>query len=438
MPGKALLCISAFLLGCDSLLNVDNPNNVVAEDIRNDGAAASVANGALYTLQNGWDDMLGPYAVVSDELHSIGTGATAEGFSSMDLGTPDDPANEVLAAGVPYLAQARWMADEAIEILDSLDSAGELTDPTHLARSYVYGALAYVTIANWMDDFTMSDRAEAAPPIEPDNMHMLYGTAIEYLTAGLEIGQGGELGRNLLAVRARARHGLGVWNMIGRIPITVTNGGLVSDAAAAQDALDALAQDPSDWRFAFEYEATTQLANIGLSVNLWNELRFGDDYVNPTADDRVAESIALLDPVDAIPDPRLEQFILEEFQPSGYYPTLTVFSAREMHLIIAENALVNDDLTMFADEINVVRSLDGLSDWTAASSISAREMLIHERRVNLFLQGHRLNDMYRFGIKSRYWEDTRPAYTTPGTFFCIPISVIETNCHLNPDAECPR
>jgi hypothetical protein len=364
-PGRVLL-VSVLLLGCDSLLDVDNPNNVVDEDIRNDGAAASLANGALYTLQDGWDEMLGPYSVVSDELHSVRFGATPDGFSSMDLGTPNDPSNETLASGVPPLAQARWMADEAIDILDSLDSAGELTDRTHLVRSYLYGALAYVTIADWMDDFTMSDRREAAPPIGPDNMHTLYDTAIEYLTAGLEIVSSGELARNLLAMRARARHGRGVWNMIGRIPITVTNDGLVSETAAAQDALNALAQDPSDWRFVFEYEAATQLATIGLSVNLWNDLRFGDDYVNPTADDLVAESIALLDPLDGIPDPRLERFILQEFQPSGYYPTLTVFSAREMHLIIAEHALVNDDLTTFADEINAVRNPDGLSNWTAA------------------------------------------------------------------------
>lgn len=429
-----LLSLSPILLGCDSLLDVENPNTVVDEDIRNDGAAASVANGALYTVQSGWDMMLGLYALVSDELHAVGQ------FPPdywLDWGTPDDPSNEFVDQAVPELATGRWMADEAIHILDSLAAAGELTDSTHLARSYLYGAFAYVTIADWMDDFTLSDRKQAAPPIGPENMHTLYDTAIQYVAAGLEIVSSGELARNLLAMRARAQHARAVWDMVGTIPINVTNNGLVSDADAVEAAMDALARDASDWRYQFQFTPATQQSLTGEWNNDRQATRFGDDYVNPTADDRSAESIALMDPIDGIADPRLERFILQEFQPSVEYPDLTVLSARELHLIIAEDALAKDDSTTFANEINAVRRLEGLTDWTVASPIAARDMLIHERQVNLILQGHRLNDMYRFGIKSRYWEPTRSAYTTPGTFFRLPISVIETNCYLNPDVECP-
>jgi hypothetical protein len=433
LGGVLLLCASLFLPGCDSLVDVENPNNVLDEEIRNASGAPALANGALYTVQDGWDAMLAPYSVVSDELHFVG----ARGWQVLDWGSPDDPTNEFLDRFFPVLATARWMADETIEILGSLDSAGELTDRTQLARSYLYAALAYVSIADWMDDFAMSDRRDPAPPIGSDNMYTLYDKAIEYLSAGLQIVSSGELARNLLAMRARARHARGVWNMIGRVPINVTNSGLVADAAAVQDALDALTHDGSDWRYQFEYTAATQGSDAAWWINSRRELRFGDDYVIPTANDLMAESIALSDPIDGVPDPRLERFILQEFQTSAQYPKLTVFSAREMHLIIAEDALANDELTTFAAEVNAVRRLDGLTDWTDTSPIAARDMLIHERRVNLLLQGHRLNDMYRFGIKSRYWEATRSAYTTPGTFFTFPISEIETNCHLNPDVECP-
>jgi hypothetical protein len=106
-------------------------------------------------------------------------------------------------------------------------------------------------------------------------------------------------------------------------------------------------------------------------------------------------------------------------------------------LIIAEDALARGDTAAFASEINTVRSLDNLSDWTPASPIAARDMLIHERRTNLFLQGHRLNDMYRFGITSRYWIPTSSAVTTPGTFFTFPTSERLANCYLNPELECP-
>jgi hypothetical protein len=427
LGGVPLLCASLLLLGCASLLDVENPNDVVEEDIRNDGAAAMVANGAQLTVLGGWQRMLGPYSAVSDELHYVV--GPRQDWREYDRGTPDNPRNEFL--GYNSLAEGRWMADEAIEILDSLDSAGDLTDRTHLARSYLYAALAYISLADWMDDVALSDRMEAAPPIGPGNMYTLYDTAIEYLTAGLGIVSSGELARDLLAVRARARHSRGVWNMIGSVPIDVSDGDMVSDAAAVRDARDALVQDGSDWRYQWE------LAWGSLSgwINGFTHLRFGDDYVNPTADDEAAESVALMDPLDDVADPRVERVVFQEVQ--GWEQTLTVFSAREMHLIIAEDALANDELTTFADEINAVRRLDGLTDWTPASVVSARDMLIHERRVNLLLQGHRLNDMYRFGIKSRYWEPTRPAYTTPGTFFGMSIEEIEANCYLNPEVECP-
>jgi hypothetical protein len=152
LGGVLLLCASLFLPGCDSLVDVENPNNVLDEEIRNASGAPALANGALYTVQDGWDAMLAPYSVVSDELHFVG----ARGWQVLDWCSPDDPTNEFLDRFFPVLATARWMADETIEILGSLDSAGELTDRTQLARSYLYAALAYVSIG-------LSDRTTCIP-----------------------------------------------------------------------------------------------------------------------------------------------------------------------------------------------------------------------------------------------------------------------------------
>jgi hypothetical protein len=426
-------CMVFSVSGCDSLFDVENPNSIVDDDIRNDETAKAVANGALHTVQRGWNAMLDPYTAVSDELTAVGAFGN---LGELDQGTPDNPSNSVVDQRFGLLAAGRWMADEAIDILDSLDTAGDLSDRTNLARALFYGSIIYVTIADWMDDFALSDRKEVAPPIGPDNMSILYDTAEVYLTAALEIVTSGTLNRDLLAMRARARHARGGWDKIGRIPIDVSGDGLVSDAAAAQDAANALAADVSDWRWQFLHSPETQSAIVGAFVVQRPEYRFGDDYANPVSGGTLAESIALMDPIDGIPDPRLERFILQEFQPAGEYASLTVLSAREMHLIIAEDALARGDTTAFASEINAVRNLDDLSDWTATSPITARDMLIHERRTNLFLQGRRLNDMYRFGITSRYWIPSSSAVTTPGTFFNFPISELTANCYLNPELDC--
>ena len=424
------LLLGSAVAACDSLLDVDNPNNVLDDDIRTDVAAAAVANGALYTVQDGWDAMLLPYSMLSDELQGEAL------WADLNAGRVD-PFDLLTDEAFGRLAQGRWMADEAIHILDSLNTAGALTNPSHLARAYLFAAIAYVTIADWMDDFVISDRESPAPAIGPDNMGSLYDTAIVNLTLGLNIAGGGELRRNLLAMRARARHARGVWDMIGRVPVSLSNNGLVTVALAAQDAIDALALDGTDWRYQFEFSPTTQSTDFNRGGGGRGNRGFGADYVSESSDPDQPDTVALLDPLDGIADPRLERFILQEFQDLFFF-NLTVLSARGMRLIVAEDALARGDVVSFASEINAVRALDGLSAWTAASPISARDMLIHERRTNLFLQGRRLNDMYRFGIQSPDWVPGAAAFEVPGTFLPITSTELQVNCHLNPETECAR
>lgn len=71
-----------------------------------------------------------------------------------------------------------------------------------------------------------------------------------------------------------------------------------------------------------------------------------------------------------------------------------------MHLIIAENALANGDEATFAAHINKIRALDGLTEYT--DQIDAQDLLEHSRRVNLFLQGRRISDHYRFSSIEAY------------------------------------
>jgi len=98
----------------------------------------------------------------------------------------------------------------------------------------------------------------------------------------------------------------------------------------------------------------------------------------------------------------------------------TATSAKEMLLILAEAALAQNNTTEFATRINAVRAVDGLPAWSTTSTVTARNMLIHARRTNLFLQGRRLNDHYRFNQRADRWVATR------GTKPCFfPISYNE-------------
>jgi hypothetical protein len=338
------------------------------------------------------------------------------------------------------------MADKAISVLEMHLAGDSLPEEQSLGQAYLWGALAYVTIADMWDDFTFSDMLVPQPPVEPANMGGLYTTAIGYMTSGLALDVDPELERNLMAMRARLRHAQGVWNLIGTRPIST---GLISAAdaaAAATDANAALALDPSDWTYSLEYTPAGTYGDIQGDINSRLEHRFGDRYIIPASNDKIRDrtaadrGIALQDPIDAVGDPRLDAF-MTPFEDAVQYSDLPILSAREMHLILAEDALVRGDNAGFSTHINAARAWGGLSDWTAGSGVSQQDMLIYERQVNLFLQGRRLNDMYRFEIESDMWEASSAAASAPGTFFPITMAEIEANCYINPewpaDVACP-
>jgi len=107
-----------------------------------------------------------------------------------------------------------------------------------------------------------------------------------------------------------------------------------------------------------------------------------------------------------------------------------------MRLIVAEAALASGDMDGFTNHINMIREgLDGLTAYSG--QIPAIEMLQHERRVNLFVQYKRLQDMYRFGVQSMNWLSGSPSATTPGLM--LPITRIEilANCHHPDNANHP-
>lgn len=451
--GTALLVLwlGVALTGCEGFLDVDNPNNVVGDDLVLPEAASAVSNGALYSVMAGYTYVLMDHATVSDELIWIGS---RDAFQKLEQGYANDPLNEFTDQGFREWAPARWMCDEAISILETHLGAGDLADPTDLSRAYLWGAFTYLSVADMFDDWALSDRKFSGRPVGEAGMGAFYTTAINYLTAGLALTgvSGTTLERNLLAMRARARHAQGVWNLVGVRPISPGTGLLsAADAAAAgADARDALAatDGSGDWAFQLDYNAASAFGDGQYAINERLEVRFSDVYIIPdqetgkvrcNATDEPVRCVdggaALQDPIDAKGDPRIDAF-MDAFETGASLADITVVSARYMHLILAEDALVNGtaaDGNNFAYHINMARGWGSLTDWTAGSGVSETDMLIYERQANLLFMGVRLNDMYRFGISSPTWHPTAPAATNPGTFLPITKAEIDSNCFINPD-----
>ena len=428
---RAVTLLAGLLLAglgaCAGLLDIEDSSRIEDANLRVPEAAELWENAVLLAVQSGWDSGLLLHSVVSDELEATSAGAW---WTTVDEGHVADNQNAGLERAFPDLAAAPWMVEEATNVLDSLRGAGEVIDPATLARVHLYGAIAYPAVADVLEDFAPSDRTEAGPPLGEEGMTTLYDRAVEHATAGLGLVTEPEARRDLLAARARARHGLAVRRRLRPTPADTTGGGLIQDGDASADAAAALAVDPGDWRVDFEFSQAAGLASAtGTAICELSRLRFGSSYSGGSVP---ADTVTLLDPIDGVPDPWIEQVVLTALTGSDcFFPTLSVTSAREMRLILAEGALAAADTVTFATRLNEVRALEGLTAWTPASGIEARDMLIHERRARLFLTGRRLGDLFRFGLTSPRWTANSRATLVPGSLYPIPASEVAANCHLS-------
>ena len=440
-PRKAWRRVGAFIgacaaiAACSNILDVENPNNVPEDALESPASAAAQAAGVLAATVRGLSGITTPYAVATDELDWIGS---RDAWRELELGAVDNHFNEFTDQAFPFIAEARYLGDETIRRLLEFD-----TDPAFasvrparhlLARSYLYTAIVYASIADMYDDYAFSNKREAKASIGRANMGRMYDTAIVYLDRANVIANSASgtdfvgLRYPIMAYRARVKHAKAVWQSITPqlapgVNRTVT---LINDAGANADANAALALQTGDAAFTLSCNlqscSTSAIAiTIWFEVNGRNEHRTGMDYRT------------LVDPVTAALDVR-SQTLLSQFSASGGPPpapagaptqagTLTITSNRELRLILAEAALASGNTAEFQSQINTVRAFDaGRTAWDGATP-SAQAILEHERKVQLWLMRRRLADMHRFNIKDSRWAanpNFESLFNVNGLLFPIP------------------
>ncbi len=449
---RAVLVVTALsVAGCTSFLDVENPNNVGDASLGNSAAAPSIVNGAGGATSRALNSLLAPYGAVTDELAWSGS---RDAFKQLDDGGVSDPANEYVDAASFQLSEARYLTEEAINRLLGFQKDGTLANPNDLARGYLFAAVVFRVIPDMFDDYVVgSYRTENAAPVGEANMATLYDKSIDYATKGLALATDNATKTSLTAVRASARFNKAVWAKLNPGGTTPPAQPLVNDAAAATDAAAAYAL-MSGPKFRFEINpnvTATGNPSSGFEINQRLELSAGDEYAtHNSAFTRVA-AIALNDPITGQPDPIVSEMIERcckvnaGFNVDGNYIPFAVSSGIDMQLIIAEVALASGNTATFQTAINTIRSAYGLPDWTPVSSVSANAILQHERRVGLFMQGRRLSDMYRFGVKSTFsrrpnsqgvWTALSDAGKRVGCFFSIPVSERLSNPKVTAQPSC--
>lgn len=418
LPIAGLAMLIFMLVSCDGILDVDNPNSLVEEDIRSPAAADALANGALATTMRGIGYIYAANSTVTDEVRWTGS---RDNWNDLSLGRVADFNNEFIDWSWPFTTEARWMSDLAIDQLNELRTEGTLPRESDLARAYLYSSLIRTVVAEVHEDFVYSNRREPGVPIGSGNMDQMFAEAINNLDEALQIAQnvdgsaGIELQRKIFGLRARAHHSRAVRASLTPRGSAPTNP-LVNDAAARADALAALELMDQDYKWILDFSSAQVNNQFSSEVVSRGELTILESFNDPLTGEQ---------------DPRMEEIRTDFYDASTYGEThapITAISAREMHLIIAEADLSNAPEDARA-RLNTLRSFNDLPPIEVDDDLL--EMLIHERRANLFVQGKRLNDMYRFDIKSPEWQTSSAAYVETGLLFPIPIQERRANPNIN-------
>ena len=430
--------LAALSLGaCTDILDVKNPNRIVEEALANPASATAQANGLGQSVTRALTAIYAPYSAATDELQYVGS---RDAYDQLDKGFVAGSSNEFVDAAIPYVSEARFMADATVQRLEAFRNASptQLTVPSDLIRTYLYAAIIYTSIPDVFDDFVIAptDPAGRTTPhasVGHANLTVMYDSAIAFTTRALampeaNLAANATLKAQALALRARARFSKGLYakTVVGAWVAGPSVSALVADNGYVADATAALATLSGDWVLKLTPQAATNgFPVIGNDINNRLELRAGDLYIVPSASGggKRVGSIRLKDPIDNVADPALTKAINAccVAAVSDFVPIVTV-SAREMNLIIAESALQAGNTPSFAGAINNVRAFDGLTSWNALlPQVPALDLLMHERRVNLYLQGRRLRDMYRFGFKDPAWTSTPPstAYAKSGCMLIL-------------------
>lgn len=399
------------LSGCGDLFNVDNPVDILAEDLEDVRTIPALSNSAEAAVVGIYDSSIQYSELVGDGAIHV---ATNQGNLALDLGILGE-FNERAEDLYNSLAAARWAATEVTERLEALvkDPA---TDPA-VARSYYWDAVARITLADLFEEVPF----DGGPPQTPAQV---YETTVPLLeTAGTIASAAG------LTEYVAASHGT-LARLYRSLYFEQGGNNLATFQLAAEAAQRALATDA-------DYRINARYALPGSSNGLTGAWDIGVfyDVMDPKYANRV-------DPVSGERDPRISHapwsglistFGDSIFQQTKYPVTqrsapIRVSSWQEATLILAEYELLTGDLATAVSYINDVRAAAGLPAFSASTAAEVREQLLYERSTEFWLEGRRWQDMRYYDIVPPRWN---PAQKQAGVDRRFPVSLRErsTNTH---------
>jgi hypothetical protein len=390
------------IAACD--LGVTNPGPVADSALDDVAATEPIVNGMGRSLSRALGYIAHSGAVVSREIvASGGRNLASYGMTIKQRAGILDPGLEETNEHWRLAQQARWIAEDGIRRM-RVTLGSDFSKNALAAQGLIHAGFAERLLGE-----NMCTAIIDGGPSEPRRVYFARAEAefTEAIAIAASIGDL-KLQRAATAGRASVRVWLNDWS------------GAAADAKAipAGFTYSAVYSSLEQAQYNRLYWANSNQPERGLSV----AGTFYESYYKSTRDPRAAWSTN--------PDfPKGTSNVLWYF-PTKYDRTsspINLVTSREMRLIIAESILRSGDWQAAMAVINSLRDDLSVTRWSAASPADAWTALGRERGIELWLEGRRLGDLFR-------WQ----ADKVPGTFddmtgrdLCFPIGISELDTNPN-------
>jgi hypothetical protein len=403
-PAICLLALLVTACDTDSLLKVTAPGALPAENLEKPEAASLLVNGAIGNFECALGAAIMVTGIISDEFSDAQLGAAQWPYDRRDAalqpgsiyGTSGCTSSQGPGIYSP-LSVARWSADNAYRALAGFTDAQVAKRDSLMAASALFAGFSLAHLGMAMCSAAIDEGPEIT------NMQLFaeaenrFGTAITHAAAA-----------GVSAYEHAANVGL------ARVRLYQGNTAGAATAAALVPAgfeLNATASDSEIRRYNRIYHANVQSRNYIIEEQ-----------------SRALMTEGVLDPRTLVVNTGLRandgQDSWQQQKYTSFSTPIPIARYAEAQLIRAEAVGASEAV----DIVNALRAPHGLDPYTGPTDdASIRDLIVEERRRELFIEGFRMHDIHRFSL---------PLVPAPGTEFPIKGGTYgSTTCLPLPDVE---
>jgi hypothetical protein len=163
------LLLTLTLVGCQGVLDVEQPGRIPAERLDDPLLARALVNGVIGDVECAWDGYMGAAAWISDQYEPLPFNIFTQNLAKRNVGAADKVVNESTCDDpLPFgtyipLQIARVQAEDAVRRLETWTDQQVGSRRALQAKVRAYGAYAYLALGEGFDSVTFGDGRRLPP-----------------------------------------------------------------------------------------------------------------------------------------------------------------------------------------------------------------------------------------------------------------------------------